>query len=198
MMQLDDRCRKLRSVESLNTAGRSLRAVEVGRVIECSWMIIAGSWGRSSRWMQLDDRCGKLRSVESSNAAGRSLREAEVGQVVFGKSMFRFWQYVVLTGGVSIWLLARQRVVRELVVAMLGQSVTVNRYVDCMLHCGSVDVGRSIYRFLTVHWVNWGVSFWLLASTASRTWARYCNARAVCNSESLRGLDAALLERRGW
>ena len=32
-------------------------------------------------------------------------------------------------------------------------------------------------------------SFWLLAGTASRTSARYCNARAVRNSESLRGLD---------
>ena len=30
-MQLDDRCRKLRSVESLNAAGRSLRKTEVGR-----------------------------------------------------------------------------------------------------------------------------------------------------------------------
>ena len=30
-MQLDDRCGKLRSVESLNAAGRSLRVAEVGR-----------------------------------------------------------------------------------------------------------------------------------------------------------------------
>ena len=36
-------------------------------------------------------------------------------------------------------------------------------------------------------------SFWLLAGTASRTWARCCNARAVRNSESLRGLDAVSL-----
>ena len=41
------------------------------------------------------------------------------------------------------------------------------------------------------------MSFWLLARTANCTWARCCNARAVRNSESLRGLDAALLERRG-
>ena len=40
-------------------------------------------------------------------------------------------------------------------------------------------------------------SIWLLARTASRTWARCCNARVVRNSESLRGLDAALLECRG-
>ena len=45
--------------------------------------------------------------------------------------------------------------------------------------------------------VTGGGSIWLLARTASRTWARCCNARAVRNSESLRGLDAALLERRG-
>ena len=41
------------------------------------------------------------------------------------------------------------------------------------------------------------MSIWLLAHTASRTWARCCNARAVRKSESLRGLHAALLERRG-
>ena len=64
-MQLDGRCRQLRSVESLNAAGWSLRAAEVGWVVERSWMIVAGSWGRSSRWIQLDDRSGKLRLVES-------------------------------------------------------------------------------------------------------------------------------------
>ena len=31
-MQLDDHCGKLRSVESLNAAGRSLQEAEVGRV----------------------------------------------------------------------------------------------------------------------------------------------------------------------
>ena len=41
------------------------------------------------------------------------------------------------------------------------------------------------------------MSIWLLARTVSRTCARCCNARAVRNSESLRRLDAALLERRG-
>ena len=34
---------KLRSVGSLNAAGWSLRAAEVGRVVGCSWMVIAGS-----------------------------------------------------------------------------------------------------------------------------------------------------------
>ena len=44
-MQLDDRCGKLRSVESLNAAaGRSLRVADVDRVVECSsWTIVAGS-----------------------------------------------------------------------------------------------------------------------------------------------------------
>ena len=34
---------KLRSVGSLDTAGRSLRAAEIGRVVECRWTIVAGS-----------------------------------------------------------------------------------------------------------------------------------------------------------
>ena len=43
-----------------------------------------------------------------------------------------------------------------------------------------VQVGKSMSRFLTVRWVNReGVSMWLLARTASRAWARLCNARAV-------------------
>ena len=42
-MQQDDRSGKLRSVESLNAAGRTLRVAEVGRVSECSWTIVAGS-----------------------------------------------------------------------------------------------------------------------------------------------------------
>ena len=42
-MQLDDRSGKLRSVESLNAAGRSLREAEVDRVVESSWMVVAGS-----------------------------------------------------------------------------------------------------------------------------------------------------------
>ena len=87
-----------------------MRVAGVGRIVE----------------IELDDRCGKLRSVESLNATGQTLRIAEVGRVV-----------------------------------------------EC----------------------SWTI--WLLARTSSRTWARCCNARAARNSESLRGLDAALLERRG-
>ena len=52
-------------------AGWLLWETEIGRVVECNWMFVAGSWGQSSRWMQLDDRSGKLRSVESLDAAGR-------------------------------------------------------------------------------------------------------------------------------
>ena len=32
---------KLRSFKSLDAAGRSLRAAEIGRVIECNWTIVA-------------------------------------------------------------------------------------------------------------------------------------------------------------
>ena len=117
-IQLDDRCRQMRSVGSL-------WAAEIGRVVECSWTIVVGSWSRSSRWMQLDDRTGKLKSVE------------------------------------SLWLLAG----------------TVSHYVDWMLHCWSVVVGRSISRFWQYVGLTGGVSIWLLA----------------CNSESLCELDAALL-----
>ena len=123
---------KLRSVRSLDTSERSLQVAEIGRVVECSWMIVAGSWGRSSRWMQLDDRCGKLRMVESLNAAGRSLREAENGRVVECS-----WTIVVGSWGWS------------------------SRF-------GCYPVQRVIV-------------------------ASCCNARAVCNSESLHGL----LEHRG-
>ena len=117
--QIYKRVRKVRG-GCIWSSARSV--MSIARMVEswmCAWTIVAGSCGRSSRWMQLDDRCGKLRSVESlvNRCPG-------------------FWQYVGLTGGVSIWLLAR---------------------------------------------------------TASRRWARCCNARAVRNSESLRGLDAALL-----
>ena len=34
---------KLRSVGSLNVAGWSLREAEVGRVVGCSWTVVAGS-----------------------------------------------------------------------------------------------------------------------------------------------------------
>ena len=34
---------KLRSVEALDAAGWSLRAAEVGQVVGCSWMVVAGS-----------------------------------------------------------------------------------------------------------------------------------------------------------
>ena len=42
-MQPYERSGKLRSVESLNAAGRSLREAEIGRVVESSWTIVAGS-----------------------------------------------------------------------------------------------------------------------------------------------------------
>ena len=57
---------KLRSVESLSSAGQSSRAAEVGRVVGYSWMFDAG----------------KLRSVESLSSAGQSSRAAEVGRSI--------------------------------------------------------------------------------------------------------------------
>ena len=125
---------------------------------------------------------GKLRSVEALDAVGRSSRAAEVGRSrcgkpksVAGKSISRFWHFV---GMVELWLLARNREsLRGLVVAMLGQSVTASRYVDWMLHCRSVVVGRSISRFWQYVGLTGGGSICLLA----------------LNSESLSGPDAAML-----
>ena len=99
--------KKYKFLSATEAATRSLLVADVGRVVGFSWMIVAGSWSRSSRW----------------SAAGRSLKE------VVGKSMSRFRQYVGLT-------------------------------------------------------VERGGSIWLLARSASRTWARCCNARTVRNSES--------------
>ena len=42
-----------------------------------------------------------------------------------------------------------------------------------------VAVGRSMSQFLKYIGLTGGVSMWLLARTASRMWARCCNARAV-------------------
>ena len=46
-------------------------------------------------------------------------------------------------------------------------------------------------------WLTKDVSIRLLAHTAGRTWVRCCSGRAVCNSESLRGLRCTLQERGG-
>ena len=48
----------------------------------------------------------------------------------------------------------------------------------------SVVVGKSISPFWQYLGLIGGVPIWLLARTASRTWARCCNAWAVRNSES--------------
>ena len=147
-----------------------------GRVVDVrSWTFDASSWRRSSR----GDTAGCLMlvswdSVEALDAVGQSSRAAEVGRVV-GKPMSLFWHFV---GMVESWLQARNsESLRGLVVAMLGQSVTASRYVDWMLHCKSVVVGRSISRFWQYVGLTGGVSICLLAR----------------NSESLRGPDAAML-----
>ena len=66
---------KLRSVESLNAAGWSLQEAEVRWVVERSWTIVAGSWGRSSRWMQLVGRvveCSWSIVAGSPHASGKA------------------------------------------------------------------------------------------------------------------------------
>ena len=137
-------------------------------------MVVAESRSQSSRFMQLDGRCRQLRSVWSLGAARWSLRAAEVGRSLVNRCPW-FWYFV---GMVESWLLARNsKSLRGLVVAMLGQSVTVSRYVDWMLHCKSIVVSRSISRFWQYVGLTGGVSIWLLAR----------------NSESLRGPDAAML-----
>ena len=95
----------------------------------------------------------------------------------------------------GFWLV--QRVVREPVVAVVEQSVTASRYVDCVVPCRSVEFGRSTSSVMTICWINRGVSAWFLARTAGRTWASCCSGRTVRNSESLRGLRCTLQECRG-
>ncbi len=67
----------------------------------------------------------------------------------------------------GFWLV--QRVVREPVVAVVEQSVTASRNVDCVVTCKSVKFGISTSSVMTICWVNRGVSTWFLARTAGRT-----------------------------
>ena len=162
----------MRSVESLDAAGRSLQEAEVSWVVECSWAIVAGSWGRLNRWMQLDDHCGQLRSVESLNAAGWSLWPAEVGWVIECS-----WMIIVASWGrLSHWM----------------------QLDDCCGQLRLVELLKSMSWFWQYVGLIGGVLIWLLPCTANCMWARCCNARAVHNSESLRGLHATLWERRSW
>ena len=82
----------------------SWRRSSCGDTSRCLMLV---SWDWSRRWMQLDNCRGQLRSV-------KSLRKAEVGRVILVASRY----------SESSWL----------VVAMLGQSVTVSHYVDWMLY----------------------------------------------------------------
>ena len=80
---------------------------------------------------------------------------------------------------------------------MLGQSVTAIRtWTECCIAWASRFVDRypGFWQYVRL---TGGVSIWLLSRTVSRAWARCYNDRAVRNSESLRGLHAVLLERRG-
>ena len=101
-MQLDSRCGQLRLVESL-------RKAEVGRVV-----LVASRLQRV-----IVASCCNARAVCNSKSL-RGLDAVMLGQsitagslcgldaeVVVGRSISRFRQYIGLTGGVSIWLLAR-------------------------------------------------------------------------------------------
>ena len=144
-----------------SAAGRSLREAEVGRVVECSWTIVAGSWGRLSCWMQLVDRCGKLRSVETLKCSwtivagswGRSSRRMQLDdrcrKLVSVESWLvnrcpGFWQYVGLTGDVSIWLLARTASRTEASCCNAKAVRNSESFVDWILHCWSVVVEVSV------------------------------------------------------
>ena len=103
----------------------SWRRSSRGDTARCLMLV---SWDRSGRWMQLDGRCGQLRSGES------------LVNRCPGFDISLVWS--------SHGSLARNsESLRGLVVAMLGQSVTASRYVDWMMSCWSVVVGRSISRF---------------------------------------------------
>ena len=119
-----------------------------------------GRWRRSSRWVQLDSRRGQLRSVELLSSAGQSSQAAEVGRVVgfswtvvagsWGRSRLvdrypRLWRYIVVNQGMyrsSCWVV--RQVVRESGVAVVEQSATASRYVDCVVPCKSVEVEERL------------------------------------------------------
>ena len=42
------------------------------------------------------------------------------------------------------------------VFAVVGQSVTASRYVDCVVPCKSVEFGRSTSSVMTICWINRG------------------------------------------
>ena len=100
---------------------------EIGRVVECSWMVVAGSCGWSvvgKSMFRYWHSVGMVKSwlLARNSESLRGLVVAMLGQsvtasryvdwmlhcrsVVVSRSISRFWQYVGLTGGVSIWLLA--------------------------------------------------------------------------------------------
>ena len=95
-----------------NAAGRSLREAEVGRVVECGWMIVAGSWGRSSRWLL------------ACTASRTWLVVAMLGQSVTAS------RYVGQMYNASV--VCNSKSLCGLDAALLGQSVTASRYVDCI------------------------------------------------------------------
>ena len=93
----------------------------------------------------------------------------------------------------GFWLV--QRVVREPVVAVVEQSVTASRYVDCVVPCRSVEFGRSTSSVMTICWINRGcvglvsgsysgsyVSQFVAVVEQSVTASRYVDCVVPCKS----------------
>ena len=95
----------------------------------------------------------------------------------------------------GFWLV--QRVVREPVVAVVEQSVTASRYVDCVVPCKSVVFGRSTSSVMTICMINRGCVGLVSGSYSGSYVSQCCSGRTVRNSESLRGLRCTLQECRG-
>ena len=100
-----------------------------------------------------------------------------------------------LTGGVSIGFLARTAGRTWAGVAVVEQSVTASRYVDCVVPCKSVEFGRSTSSVMTICWINRGCArpgFWLVQRVVrepvvavveqSVTASRYVDCVVPCKS----------------
>ena len=82
------------------------------------------------------------------------------------------------------WLV--QRVVRESGVAVVEQSVTASRYVDCVVPCKSVEFGRSTSSVMTICWINRGLQREPVVAVVEQ-----CSLHCVVPCKSSRS-------RKGW
>ena len=104
-------------------------------------------------------------------AARCSIRVADVGRVVEVQFDVGSWRWSSHRGGARC----------SMRVADIGQGVEVQLDVQCG-ELTLVEIGKSMSQFLKYIGLNRGRSMWLLAHTASHTWARCCNAKAVCTA----------------